>query len=65
MTQIVCTQDDLASLTALKTNPVYKALLELTTVGAIENTPRRDGIRTIVPNADHWVWSAIIQEGGL
>ncbi len=65
MNQIVCTQENLASLTSLKTNTVYKALIELTTVGAIEDTPRRDGIRTIVPNSDHWIWSAIVQESGL
>lgn len=63
MPQIVCTQDDLASLTSIKSNTVYKALLELTDIGAIEDTPRRDGIRTIVPVENHWIWIAIDQRG--
>lgn len=63
MPQIVCSQDDLASLTSIKSNTVYKALLELTDIGAIEDTPRRDGIRTIIPIESHWIWFAVEQQG--
>ena len=60
---LVCSDDEFAAHTGLKPDTCYRAIVELVELGALADTPRRDGIRTIVRHDTHWLWSALIQEG--
>lgn len=60
---VVCTDGDLAAATGLKPDTCYRAVRELTDVGALHDEPRIDGVRHLRPIHTSWVWAALTQSG--